>query len=196
MFPPRSRYALRALIQLARHAPETLTTEQIAEAAQVPAASLAKVLQSLNHANLVATHRGVGGGVSLRVAPTELSVLAIVEAVEPNGLLNCLSEAMYQDGTGAVNQCPSGKLDERLETVRLLHEQVLRETKLADLLDAGDMTGLQHPLDALLDRVRKAVAAAVPVDVSDAVADDAMRYPADGVHEIDANRQDTPPDRR
>src|SRR5436853_3752195 len=76
-------YALRAMTQLAAEAPGTSTTEHIAAATDVPAAYLAKVMQSLRRAGLITSKRGVGGGVKLARPPKKISLLEIVNAVEP-----------------------------------------------------------------------------------------------------------------
>ena len=76
-------YALRAVVHLAVEAPANRKTQQIAEVTKVPAAYLAKVLQSLSKANLVRSQRGVGGGVSLAADPEKMTILDVVNAVEP-----------------------------------------------------------------------------------------------------------------
>src|SRR5947207_10536821 len=83
MFSQTVEYALRAVVYLAQQAPAARTTEQIAAATRVPQAYLAKVLQSLCHADLVRSQRGIGGGMSLRKEPAKLTILEVVNAVDP-----------------------------------------------------------------------------------------------------------------
>ena len=83
MFSRTVEYALRAVIHLAHESPNPRTTAQIAEATRGPKDYLAKVLQGLVKKGIVDTQRGVGGGVSLTRPPEELTILDVVNAVEP-----------------------------------------------------------------------------------------------------------------
>ncbi len=85
MFSRTVEYALRAVIHLAHESPNPRTTAQIAEATRVPKDYLVKVLQGLAEKGVVKTQRGVGGGVSLARTPEELTILDVVNAVEPVG---------------------------------------------------------------------------------------------------------------
>ena len=76
-------YALRAVTTLAYHEGEPATTEGVAESTKVPVAYLAKILQGLAKAGIIRTQRGVGGGVSLAKPASELTILDVVNAVEP-----------------------------------------------------------------------------------------------------------------
>ena len=60
-------YALRAVVHLADRAPESRSTDQIAEATRVPKAYLSKVLQNLGRAGVVRSRRGIGGGTTLLI---------------------------------------------------------------------------------------------------------------------------------
>jgi len=83
MFSQTVEYALRAMVQLAADAPEASTTREIAKKTKVPSAYLAKVLQSMRRAGLIHSRRGVGGGVTLALPPKDVSLLAVIDAVEP-----------------------------------------------------------------------------------------------------------------
>src|SRR5262249_27996199 len=83
MFSQTVEYALRAVVHLAYEAPAARTTAQIADATQVPKDYLSKILQGLAKKGIVSTQRGVGGGVALAKTPEELTILDVVNAVEP-----------------------------------------------------------------------------------------------------------------
>jgi Rrf2 family transcriptional regulator, nitric oxide-sensitive transcriptional repressor len=83
MFSQTVEYALRAMVQLAADAPAASTTKEIAAKTKVPSAYLAKVLQSMRRAGLIYSRRGVGGGVTLAEAPNDISLLLVIDAVEP-----------------------------------------------------------------------------------------------------------------
>ena len=83
MFSQTVEYALRAAVHLASKSPAPQTTAEIAEATKVPMAYLSKVLQGLRAKKIVNLQRGIGGGVSLAHQPSKLTILDIVNAVEP-----------------------------------------------------------------------------------------------------------------
>ncbi len=83
MFSQTVEYALRAAVHLASKSPDPQTTAEIAEATKVPMAYLSKVLQGLREKKIVHLQRGIGGGVSLAREPSKLTILDIVNAVEP-----------------------------------------------------------------------------------------------------------------
>jgi Rrf2 family protein len=83
MFSKKVEYALRAVVHLAAEAPGARTIEQIVAATRVPQAYMAKVLQGLAREGVVKSQRGIGGGFSLIKAPEDLTLLEVVNAVEP-----------------------------------------------------------------------------------------------------------------
>jgi len=84
MFSQTQEYALRAVIWLASQ-PDAgpIDNSRIAEATSVPAAYLSKVMQSLTRAGILSSRRGVGGGFTLDQDPDELTVLSVINAVDP-----------------------------------------------------------------------------------------------------------------
>lgn len=128
MFSQTVEYALRAVIYLADRAPHPGTTDQIAEATKVPKPYLSKVLQGLARAQVVHTQRGIGGGVTLCKSPHELTILDVVNAVEPIQRIRTCPLGLATHGT---NLCPlHHRMDKALATV----EQALRESTLAEIL--------------------------------------------------------------
>jgi Rrf2 family transcriptional regulator, nitric oxide-sensitive transcriptional repressor len=83
MFSQTVEYALRAAVHLAMNSGTPQTTAQIADSTRLPMAYLSKILQGLQREKIVQLQRGVGGGVSLAIAPEELTILDIVNAVDP-----------------------------------------------------------------------------------------------------------------
>src|ERR1041385_7919026 len=83
MLSRTAEYALRAVVWLSDH-PESLVTGQaIAAATQVPSDYLAKVMQGLVRAGLVEAQRGKKGGFSLASKPDDITILDVINAVEP-----------------------------------------------------------------------------------------------------------------
>ncbi len=83
MIPKTAEYALRAVVLLARTLERPLTADEIARSGRVPRRYVNKVLQALARVGLVRSQPGPGGGYSLLRKPEELSILDIIEAVEP-----------------------------------------------------------------------------------------------------------------
>jgi Rrf2 family nitric oxide-sensitive transcriptional repressor len=121
-------YALRAAVQLAQHAPRPQTTSQIAVATKVPKAYLAKVLQSLVRAGIVQSQRGLGGGITLAEDPSSLTLLRIVNAVEPFQRIRTCPLGLASHG---VRLCAlHRRLDDALASV----EKAFGRTTLAEIL--------------------------------------------------------------
>lgn len=76
-------YALRAVVWLADHPQDTHTSTSIAEATKMPSSYLSKILKSLSQAKIVSGQRGVNGGYTLSRDPDGLSMLEVINAVEP-----------------------------------------------------------------------------------------------------------------
>jgi len=83
MFSNTIEYALRAMAYLASEPTGSAATKDVADQTDVPSAYMAKVFQHLRRGGLVQTQRGVGGGIKLAKSPDKISLLEIVEAVEP-----------------------------------------------------------------------------------------------------------------
>jgi Rrf2 family protein len=121
-------YALRAVVHLADQAPAARTTEQIAEVTKVPQAYLSKVLQALNRAGIVQSQRGVGGGISLVASPQRLTILEVVNAVDPIQRITTCPLGLEAHG---VRLCP---LHRRMDDAMAMVEAAFRKTTLAEVL--------------------------------------------------------------
>ncbi len=128
MFSQTVEYALRAVVHLADQAPLPRTTDQIAAATLVPRAYLSKVLQGLRAAGVVHSRRGLGGGMVLARPPSDLTILEVVNAVEPIGRIRECPLGLAAHG---VHLCP---LHQRLDNALALVEKAFRQTTLAEIL--------------------------------------------------------------
>jgi Rrf2 family protein len=128
MFSQTVEYALRAAVDLASRGGEPATTEDVARRTQVPVAYLAKILQGLARAGIVKSQRGVGGGVALAKAPEELTILEVVNAVDPIRRIRTCPLKLSSHGT---RLCPlHRRVDNALATV----EAAFGGTTLAEVL--------------------------------------------------------------
>ena len=129
-----AEYALRAVVWLASHPDAALSTHEIARVTRVPAGYLSKVLQSLNRAGLVVSHAGRNGGFRLARPATQISVLDVINAVDPvERIRRCPLELEAHGG----KLCP---LHQRLDRAIGLMEQAFAESTIAELLTEPNRT--------------------------------------------------------
>jgi len=128
MFSQTVEYALRAVVHLADSAPEPRTTDQIALATKVPKAYLSKILQGLSRNGIVRSQRGLGGGMTLHKAADELTILEVVNAVDPIRRITTCPLGLETHG---VRLCP---LHRRLDNALAMVESALGGTTLAEVL--------------------------------------------------------------
>lgn len=122
-------YALRAVAYLGQQAPTPRTTDQIAVVTRVPKAYLSKVLQSLVHAQILNSQRGVKGGISLARDPADLTILEIVNAVDPIQRIHVCPLGLAAHG---VKLCP---LHRRIDDAAASVEEAFGKTTLAEVLN-------------------------------------------------------------
>jgi Rrf2 family protein len=128
MFSQSVEYALRAVVHLAAESPAARTTDQIAAATRVPRAYLSKVLQSLVRSGVVISQRGLHGGMTLAKSPSELTILEVVNGVEPIQRIRTCPLGLAAHG---VHLCP---LHSRVDQALALVEEAFRSTTLAEVL--------------------------------------------------------------
>lgn len=134
-------YALRAMSHLASLRGRSSTCEVIAQATRVPPGYLAKVLRDLVSARLVNSFRGPGGGFVLAREAASISVLDIVNAVDPIHRIECcpLDNPLHA-GLCPLHRC----LDDAMGQI----ESMFRRTTLGAVIDgsgaAGDCRSLFH----------------------------------------------------
>lgn len=78
----KTDYAVRALLSLAAHAPERISAGVVVDEQDLPPKFVEGILGDLRRAGLVRTQRGVGGGYSLSRPATEITLGAVLRAVD------------------------------------------------------------------------------------------------------------------
>jgi Rrf2 family transcriptional regulator, nitric oxide-sensitive transcriptional repressor len=127
-------YALRAVAALAQAGAEQRTVAQLAKQTKTPPAYLGKVLQGLRRAGIVASRRGAGGGVALARDPAGLSMLEVVNAVEPIQRIRSCPLKLAAHG---VRLCPlHRRLDNALASVETAFAGVTVAEVLAEPSDS------------------------------------------------------------
>ena len=128
MLSQTTEYALRIVVQLASQGAEPVTIPELARTTRIPAGYLAKVLRQLARAGLVHSQRGPNGGSVLLRPPEELTVLDVVQAVDPLKRIEVCPLGLRGHG---ANLCPlHRRLDQAVATV----ETAFRNSSVADLL--------------------------------------------------------------
>lgn len=90
----KADYALVALSELARHAPDTLCARKLADLTTIPLPVLSGVLNQLVHHELVISVRGVQGGYRLARSANSISLVDVIEAIDgPARLTQCCSNS-------------------------------------------------------------------------------------------------------
>ena len=96
------RYALRALVYLARLG-EQATADRISAEARIPRRLLARILADLSRAGLVESGQGRGGGSRLARPAAEITLRDAVEAAEgPFSVTRCI---MHNRACGEGTPC-------------------------------------------------------------------------------------------
>jgi len=129
MLSQTAEYALRAIAYLAENSDKSCTIQQIAGPTQVPAGYLAKVLQELARAGILASQRGIGGGFSLAIPADELTIYQIVQTVDP---IRRITHCPLHKPNHANELC---RLHQRLDDAAALIEESFRNSTVADLVE-------------------------------------------------------------
>jgi Rrf2 family protein len=131
MIPKTAEYALRAVVVLARDPGRAYSADEIAEATHVPRRYAHKVLQALVRAKLVRSQPGPGGGYALLRLPEEVSILDVVEAVEPIPRIRRCPLGLKSHTT----LCP---LHRQLDEAAAATEKAFAEVTIGQLLNQSD----------------------------------------------------------
>lgn len=138
MLSQKARYALRALVELARADGAQLTAAEIAARADAPRKFLEAILLELSRNRLVASRRGKFGGYVLARDAAEISFAEVIRIVDgPLALAPCVSPRL---GFRKCDDCPdlaTCTLREALLRARDASAKVLEAYSLADAARAG-----------------------------------------------------------
>jgi Rrf2 family protein len=139
----RVDYAVRAALELAAAAPDSLTAEKIATAQGIPSRFLQSILGDLQHARLVTSQRGREGGYRLALPPEEVSIARVMRVEQ--GFLAEVHGQRPEDVEYPGNAAPMASV---WVAAREAYRRVLEEVTLADVV-AGKLPGPVAELAAL-----------------------------------------------
>lgn len=120
----KSEYAIRSLVAMARHQ-RSWSIQELSVQEGIPIKFLEQILLALRHAGYLSAKRGVGGGYTLRMQPTEITVGDVIRTMDgPIAPVPCAAEQPNESCT-----CPNPKSC----ALRLLMTDV--RVELAKMLD-------------------------------------------------------------
>jgi Rrf2 family protein len=129
----RVDYAVRAAVELAAVAPDSLTSDRIAQAQGIPARFLQAILGDLQHARLVTSQRGREGGYRLALPPAEVSIARVMRVEQ-----GFLAEVHGQRPEDVEYPGAAAPLATVWVAAREAYRRVLENVTLADVV-AGKM---------------------------------------------------------
>ncbi|HZZ30679.1 MAG TPA: Rrf2 family transcriptional regulator [Phenylobacterium sp.] len=133
MLSQKAKYALRALVELARADGAQLTAGEVALRADAPRKFLEAILLELSRHHLVTSRRGKFGGYVLSRPPAEISFAEIIRVIDgPLALAPCVSPRL---GFRKCDDCPDLEtcaLRDALARARDATAEVLEAYSLAD----------------------------------------------------------------
>jgi Rrf2 family protein len=134
MLTNRAKYAIKALLHLARHRGEgTVQAQVIAREEQIPPKFLEVILLQLRNRGLIHSRVGKGGGHELAKDPAEVDLLTVVRAIDgPVAPLPCLSHTAYQ----RCDDCPDEAACGARRLLQEAHEVQVRQLSATTLADA------------------------------------------------------------
>lgn len=139
-----SEYGLRAVVWLAQRPGQAQKVREIADGTHATPGYLIKVLQALAKVGILSAQRGSSGGFRLERDPATLSVLDVLNAIDPIQRIHSCPLGLEAHGE---RLCPMHK---RIDDAMAAIEQSFGESTIADLLNEPTTS---HPLcEALPDQ--------------------------------------------
>jgi Rrf2 family protein len=144
MLSQKARYALRALVELARGEGEQLTSGELALRADAPRKFLEAILLELSRNGVVISRRGKFGGYVLARPPGEISFAEVIRVIEgPLALAPCVSPRLGFRKCDDCEDIATCTLREALLRARDATAQVLEGYSLADAAASPDAGALR-----------------------------------------------------
>ncbi|GHA25498.1 Rrf2 family transcriptional regulator [Devosia pacifica] len=140
MMSQKAKYALRALVALARSdGGGTMMIGQISREQAIPKKFLEQILLELKRADIVLSQRGRSGGYALKRLPSEVTFGEVMRLIDgPIAPLPCLSKIAYRKCDDCQDE-QACEIRHVFERVTLATRAVLDSTTLADAITLEDI---------------------------------------------------------
>lgn len=135
MITSKAKYALQALIQLARR-PEgaVVLIEELAKGEGIPRKYLAQILHVLKMRGVLRSRKGRGGGYQLARPASQIQVSEVLRALDgPLALVSCVSQTAYAPCRECTDEATCG-IRSVMKEVRDSIAEILDRTTVADLV--------------------------------------------------------------
>jgi Rrf2 family protein len=129
MFSQTVEYALRAVVCLATDPERVQGASEISDTMDVPAGYLVKVLQQLVRSDIVVSKRGKGGGFLLKREAKKISLLDVINAVDP---IKRIKTCPLELPSHCKKLCP---LHSKLDASYAEMEKTFKNSFVADMVD-------------------------------------------------------------
>ncbi len=121
----KTRYALRAVLELAKRAGQgPVKISEIARAQKIPPRFLEVILSQLKRTGIVESRRGNEGGYMFSSNPATLNVLSVIEAIQgPIDPVNCAADVEGDSSHTVDGDCIFQPIwDEACEAIRDVYQ--------------------------------------------------------------------------
>jgi len=152
MLSSRARYATRAILDLSLlYEQGPIQIHDIADRQNIPVKFLQQILVALKMTGFVQSRKGPGGGYLLAMPPKEITLGAVVRAMDgPIAPISCVSVTKFSECG-----CPNPEvcsLRNAFKEVRNAMSEVLDRTTFADLAEQqlANVDGLSRSFDYVI----------------------------------------------
>ena len=135
-------YGLVLLTHLASEDPQRLhNARELALAAHLPLPVVSKILKALAREGFLVSHRGIKGGYTLARPAADVSVVAVIDALEgPIALTEC--------GVGSCDREARCAVRAPWQRINRLVRKSLEDVRLSDLVSPPTVFSPQEPIHA------------------------------------------------
>ena len=129
MLTRNTDYAVRAICHMAKRGEGVISVTELVKKLKIPRPFLRKLLQTLNKEGVVRSHKGIGGGFELALAPSRIFLTDIIEAFQgPLTMNECIFKKKICPN---VKECP---LKKRIDGITRRVESELRSITIGSLI--------------------------------------------------------------
>lgn len=146
MLSKKCKYAVHALVHMARTPKEKFLIKEISEACCIPRKFLEAILLDLKHAGILGSKQGKGGGYVLRREPSEVNLAEVVRLFDGAiAAVPCATFKFYERCTECVDE----------ETCAVRHAFLQVRNATVEMLKASTLEDLVKKENKLKAKKRK-----------------------------------------
>jgi|SRR6185312_1356787 len=139
MISKKTKYAMKALVALARNKDKKMMTiMEIAEQEHIPKKFLEAILLDMRKQGILSSKIGIGGGYYMLKKPSEVMLSQVLRNIDgPIALLPCVSLNFYERCEDCTDEVTCG-IRETFAEIRDASLKIMGETTLEDILKKED----------------------------------------------------------